>query len=363
MHLPVQTTTLRFALLGLGIVGLIISARMTWSFGSAMTVDHAWLLVGVTLLAGVIPAAREFFVHRRDSTAAGIALVAFALFISIELFSHIGYTVGMRVNSVETAEHQTVVHDDSRAKVQEAQDSHAMWTKRLAALEGEFPWVASASSAALAARIPEMDKAIELEAARGGCKTKCLALMQDKGDIERRIEIAKTAETARANIEQAKATLAQHRDKSAETPKGNEVVKHQTQWASQIVSLSLDPDAATRTGMEIAISMLLALGGVAFAPTCLWLWARLGCQADTPRDPAPQVHDIYVQPTQHSLKPVTIPVELPINVEPLRPAMASTQHTDDDVPLPPRRITRVRDNAFARRVAEITAAARAQRAA
>src|SRR5262245_38399559 len=105
-HQMVTKTAMRRALLVLGLCGLCVASLMTWQFGRTMTVAHAFLLVGITLLAGIVFAVREVLVHQRDSIGSRLVLVAGCLFLAIELFSHIGYTVGMRVGAVERGDAQ-----------------------------------------------------------------------------------------------------------------------------------------------------------------------------------------------------------------------------------------------------------------
>jgi len=389
MHQLIAKTRMRQVLLVLGLVGLFISARMTYAFGRTMTFDHAMLLVGVTLLAGIIFAAREILVVQRDSWGARAALGVGVLFILVELFSHVGYTVGMRVGSVERAETQNARYDDQRDNVKESQGSLTLWRDRLAKMEKEHAWVATVTATGLRAKLPTMDKAIELETRRGGCKSLCKLRMEEKAELEKQIAIAEEADKARAQIAGVQSTLVSFRDKSAVTTKGDTTVKHQTFWVSQIAAMSLTPDVEMRTAVEIAISLLLAVAGVLFAPTCLWLWARLAVELDQPAHlgqrrsstVSSQSTLAHKQPQEEATVEVRkigegaptpaqiaaasplgpIEVDVPIHVR----ANVTHEGSDIDTLLPTRRITRASQsgNAFARRIADITAHLRSKAAA
>lgn len=381
MHHLIAKDRLRQVLLILGIVGLCIAARMTWKFGSTMTTEHGLLLVGVTLLAGVIFAAREIMVNQRDSIGSYVALVAGALFLTVELFSHIGYTVGMRTNVNESAEVQNTRYDDTRDVLKTSRETLASTKQRLTTIETQHPWLMSTTAASLQALIPSANKAIELETARGGCKTVCKQRMDEKGELLKRIALAEEAEGARRLIMEGQTTLASVSDKSAKTAKGDSTVRNQTFWVSQIAELSLTPGVETRTGVEIGISFLLAIAGVCFAPTCLWLWARLGIQLDEAANrmtvPAKAIHtELASMPhmaqamERVEVRNVGEGAPRPVNGQSLSlsevhvPVKVTVDQIEGDgFPEPKKRITRVRENAFARRVSEVTALLRSQRAA
>jgi len=56
-----------------------------------------------------------------------------------------------------------------------------MWEKRLAELEGaNAGWITTVTADALRAQLASAELAISQEAARGGCKAKCLARTQER---------------------------------------------------------------------------------------------------------------------------------------------------------------------------------------
>ena len=75
---------------------------------------------------------------------------------------------------------------NATADLKEAKATLAMFEKRLAELEGQNGWAASATADSMRARLPALELAINQEAARGGCKAKCAALMAKKADLEKR---------------------------------------------------------------------------------------------------------------------------------------------------------------------------------
>jgi len=287
----------------------------------------------------------------------------------------------MRVGAVEKGEAQNVRYTDTRGTVKETELAIQQGLERIAKVEEAHPWVSTITATALRAQIPSTDKAIELETSRGGCKSRCKQLMDAKADLERRIALAEEVQTVRDSVAQERAKIVGHRTVSAKTVAGDNTVKAQTFWVSQLAALSLNPDMEIRTGVEIAISFLLAIGGVAFAPTCLWLWARLGVQLDGQSFTVPahamQRHAAAATAAQQGEAHVEI---RRIGEGAPRPEHAQLAPIEVDVPIhvrtnvdvqsqgqgelePTRRITRVRENAFARRIADITAHMRSKAAA
>lgn len=247
-------------MLPVGVVALVSGAYMSFSFGAAMSLAH-----GITL--GLLTFVAAFMFPLIDALKAGgasqiksWALTAVAVvFLGAELFSHVGYTVGTRVENTEMTGVQNTKYADTREAVVDHKANLVMWNDRLKTLTAQHAWAPTTKAEGLRAQLDSAQKAIDLETDRGGCKAKCLLLMKDKAKLEERIAIAEEASTLTKQITATQALIDKSREKAAVTEYKSSPIVNQTKFVAQISTMSLDPGAGSMTWVQIAIGVLVAL--------------------------------------------------------------------------------------------------------
>lgn len=259
-------------LLVAGSIGLASGAVMSFSFGAAMSVVHGITLALLSIVAAVMFTAIDHLrANGLASWKAGILTAIACLFLGAEFFSHVGYTVGTRVENTELTGVQNVRYDDTRQQVTDHRAKLAMWQERMTALTSQHAWAPTTKAEGLRAQLDSAQKAIELETARGGCKTKCLALMKDKAGLEERIAIAEEADNLTKQINATQALIDKAREKSAVTEYKSSPIVNQTKFVAQLSTMSLEPGAAPLTWVQIAIGFLIATVTTFLAPYCFYL--------------------------------------------------------------------------------------------
>jgi len=186
---------IRRGLIIIGSIGLVSAAWMSFSFGAAMSLAHGITLALLTCLAAIMFTAIDALKASglagwKIKMLTGLAVV----FLGVELFSHIGYSVGTRVENTDMTTVQNVKYSDNRGQVVDHKATKAMWEERLATLTAQHPWAPTTKAEGLRAQLASADEGIAQETKRGGCGPKCLALMKSKADLEARIATAEQAD-------------------------------------------------------------------------------------------------------------------------------------------------------------------------
>jgi len=247
-------------MLPVGVAALVSGACMSFSFGAAMSLAHGITLGLLTFVAAfMFPLIDQLRINGASSFKTGALTALAIIFLGAELFSHVGYTVGTRVENTEMTGVQNTKYADTREQVVDHKANLAMWKDRLGKLTEQNGWAATTTAEALRAQIETAQKAIDLETANGGCKTKCLALMKDKAAIETRIAIAEERRDLTKQIEATQKLIDASREKAATTEYKSSPIVNQTKFVAQLSTLSLDPGAGPTTWVQIAIGVLVAL--------------------------------------------------------------------------------------------------------
>jgi hypothetical protein len=258
----------------LGIISLAVAAAMTFKFGWSMSVLHALGLGVLSIVASFLPeAAYRMGEEGNKGLAVCLALLCAPL-LAVEYFSHVGYTVGQRVANVQQAGVNNVKFDDTRASLEADRESVTLWKKQLADLTAQAPWAPSVKADAMRGELETMAKAIELETNRGGCKSKCLKLMEKKADIEKRIGTVEQAADLTARIEATQRIIDGKTVKAAEATFESSPVVNQTAFVAKMVAWDLKPGDGIQEGSQIGIAAMLALANVLLTPICFLIAGR-----------------------------------------------------------------------------------------
>lgn len=258
-----------------GVVVLVVAAAMSWSFGAEVSWKHGAFLAALSFVAAFGPeAAYKAWQEGKFGSAIAIALFCAPL-LGIEFYSHAGYTAGLRGHNIETTAVQNVKYDARQDEVKEGKASLALWEKRLADLEAQNAWSASVTAEALRAQLASANLAIEQEAARGGCKAKCLARTKERDDLAAKIAIAEEKSDLTKRIEATKAVLSKARDVAAVTEHKSSPVVHQNQFLAKAVTLvgfgSLEPTPHITAAAEQSANLAMAIAGTGLPAFCLFI--------------------------------------------------------------------------------------------
>lgn len=247
-------------MLPVGVVALVSGACMSFSFGAAMSLAHGVTLGLLTFVAAfMFPLIDQLRINGASTLKTGALTALAVVFLGAELFSHVGYTVGTRVENTEMTGVQNTKYADTREAVVDHKANLAMWKDRLAKLSEQNGWAATTTAEAFRAQLETAQKAIDLEAERGGCKSKCLAEMDKKAKLESQIAIAEERKTLDKQITATQALIDKSREKAATTEYKSSPIVNQTKFVAQLSTLSLDPGAGPTTWVQIAIAVLVAL--------------------------------------------------------------------------------------------------------
>jgi hypothetical protein len=279
MHPHQSFAALQKIFLCIGGAALLVGVFMTGKFGWSMSALHAFALCLVTICAAFIFPFRAF-VKKMGHTGASNGLAALGVFfVAVELFSHLGYTIGTREDSsVHAVAHQAAYTAQQNSMVQE-QTNLAMWREHLTKLQAENAWVATVSADGLRAQVAAAQMAIDQEAARGGCKSKCLARTLEKAKLEERIALAEQASDLSKKIEATQRILDKKTEVATTAKVGFSPVKAQTDFVGQMFLVltgtegekALNPDAVTVSFTQIFIGLVISLAATFLAPASFYM--------------------------------------------------------------------------------------------
>lgn len=268
-----------------GIIVLCVAALMSYDFGASVSWKHGLFLAILSFVAAFGPeAAHKAWDEGRKGASLAIACICVPL-LAIEFYSHAGYTAGLRGDNVATARVANVKYDHAQDSVKEDKANLAMWEGRLKSLETEASngWLATVTADALRAQLASANLAIDLEANKGGCKSKCLARTKERDDIASKIAIAEEKADLTKKIEATKRVLADARAKADVTEYKSSAVVHQNEFLAKAVALvgygSLKPTDAIEETAQQSANLMMALAGTglpAFALFVAGLYRRRG---------------------------------------------------------------------------------------
>lgn len=269
----------------IGTLGLIVSTLMVFKFGYAMSILHAVSLALVSLAVAFIFPAIEFMKRAGQVWGARMLMIVGAGFFCLELFSHLGYTLGQRTHSTDAAVVQTVAYEARQEQLRSNRANLEMWRRQLADLKAANAWAATVSADGLRAQLDAADEAIRQEERRGGCGPRCLALKQQKGNLENRIAVSEQVNDLSKRIAATQHLVDRYTEVAVETKTGFSPVKAQTDFVSQLYLLAttseaekaLKPDSVTLTVSQILIGFMLALGMTVLSPAAFYI---AFCRAD-----------------------------------------------------------------------------------
>lgn len=243
----------------LALGAMAVDAGISYEFGSTLSYLHAAGFALVALAFCILPdvAALEW---RKGRKVAGGWIAAACVPLGLVAFlTHVGYSASIRVGDMQQASVQNTNYAAMQDAVIEEKTNLDMWRKQLSDLKDQNAWTASVTADGLRASLASADKAIELEGKRGGCKSKCLALMEKKADLEAKIataekvaDLSKRIEATQRIIDGKRTEAAKVEFKSSAATNHNDTLFKAINMVTSGVfkqSVSMDEREATNTGI------------------------------------------------------------------------------------------------------------------
>ena len=265
MHPMNDIATVRKVALYVGIPALAVAVAMTFQYGKSMSFLHAVCLGLLTIAGSIIwPYVKHI---RTDKIASNAFRCVGALFLAVELFSHLGYTVGTRVMEAETTGITNAVYENNQAAAKDDAANLDLWRKQLSDLTAQNSWAATVKADALRSQLETADKAIANETARGGCKSKCLALMEKKADLEAKIATTEQVADLSKRIEATQRIIDGKRTEAAKTEfKSSAATNHNDTLfkAINMVTSGVFKQDVSMTEREATNTGIMGISSVAF---------------------------------------------------------------------------------------------------
>ena len=289
----------KLVMLYIGIAAALVAVWMTFSYGRTMSFAHGVSMGLLTLVAAFIWTAADHYRKIGQKYAGTALMVLGVLFTTVEYFSHIGYTVGNRVTVTEEVGIVNTAYQQNQDAVTEDKANLEMWRKQLADLKEQNAWTASVTADGLRANLASADKAIELETKRGGCKSKCLALMEKKADLESRIATAEQVGDLSKRIEATQRILDGKRTTATKSEFKSSPIVNQTKFAAQLATQEIEPSKEAMNWTQILIGALIAFVTTFLAPTCFYI-----VFGDQKADP--YIADVWKRQAERNAAPTTL---------------------------------------------------------
>lgn len=258
----------------LGAAALVVGCLMTFEFGRSMSLLHAASLCVLTIAAAFLPAYVHHLWNDNAKPTAAILGAICVLFIGVEYFSHLGYTVGHRVRDEQETGVTNAKFDDARESLKSERANLDMWRKQLADLQAQNAWATTVTADALRAKLPGLDLAIAQEAKRGGCGPKCLERTKERDTIASQIATTETVADLKKRIEATQRVIDGKTTTAANTEFKSSKIVNQTMFVSQLATLELDPGKAAFTWSQIAIGAAIALVTTFLPAVCFFVAFR-----------------------------------------------------------------------------------------
>ena len=259
----------------LGLSSLAAAALMSFDFGWQVSAKHAAFLAILTVVAAFGPMAAEMLWGKgRKGPSIAAAIICVPL-LGIEFYSHAGYTAGLRGSNIETATVQNTRFDAANDAVTDDKANVALWRKQLATLLEQNAWAGTVKADGLRAQLDAAQKAIDLEAARGGCKTKCQIEMQKKADLEQRIATVEQASDLTKRIEATQRILDSKRETAAKTEHKSSAVAHQNdslkKWVALVANGNTTATDLQAVSAEQSANLAMAVAGTGLPAFALFM--------------------------------------------------------------------------------------------
>lgn len=248
--------------LWVGFLGLVFAICMVVDYGLSVGIFHAGYLATICILTAFGPHAVLHVWEKGKKIAAIVVALVLPLMFQQEFQSHAIYTAGLRGTNVAESMVQNTKYDGAQEATKEDKSNLEMWKTQLNTLLTENAWAASVKAEALRDQVQVAQKEIDLETARGGCKTKCAQRMKDKADLSERIGKIEQATDLNKRIEATQRILDSKRDAAAKVDYKPSTVEMGGKFLAKLVamrsgSLKANEMQSESTDQYVNLSMAL----------------------------------------------------------------------------------------------------------
>lgn len=259
-------TGLRPHFRALGWLGALLLAGDTWlsaRFGLSISWEMSVIFAAISIASGLLLVASLYFSRRGVSVMARGLAAAWGVALLANVWSNIGVATANRMNEVQTARVQQTTYDGRRRQISEAEASLTLFTRQLEDLLAQHAWAATVTADGLREQAATLARAIreEGDARNGGCRRKCLDLMNRKAEIDQRIAVAEQRADLTGRIEATRRVLADLRGELAGTKAGISHTANQSALYAKLISWNLadDPDGRMVTVANEATGVMSAV--------------------------------------------------------------------------------------------------------
>lgn len=284
MHAPTDFKTLKTVCIAVGVPALAASCFMTWKFGHSISFAHGVGLALATVMAAIIFALRAHILailadHGLPQKGTARALMALGcFFVFFEFVGDLGYTFGMRDKQIVEAGAQNVAYDAVQDNLKSERQNVDMWRKQLETLTAQNAWATTVSADGLKAKLAGFNLAIEQEAARGGCKAKCLARTKERDEIASQIATIEKVDNLTKQIAATQKLIDGKVQTATTTNIGHSTAKAQDKAFARIGLLltganaedALKPGEAAQQWSDYILGLLMAIGACALPPVAFY---------------------------------------------------------------------------------------------
>ena len=183
------------------LIAIAVDAGIAYEFGSTLSYLHAAGFALVAFAFCILPDVAALEWRKGNKTAGGWIAAACVPLGFVAFMTHVGYSASIRVGDMQQAEVQNTTWKSQQEAVTEEKTNLEMWKAQLASLKEQNAWTATVTAEGLRAQLATADKKVELEGKRGGCKSKCLKLMEEKASLEGKIATAEKVDDLAKRIE------------------------------------------------------------------------------------------------------------------------------------------------------------------
>ena len=260
--------------LNFGVAALIAASWMSFMVGLKMTFAHAMFLVILSVAAAFLPVTAEFMWQQGRRLIAGVLGLLTIPLLVVEFGQHAAYTAGIRGHEMAVTRVQNRKYDGAQDNVAELRGQIAFWTKRRESLIAQNGWTASVTADALRAKLASLNLAIDQEAARGGCKQRCLARTQERDEAASRIAVLEETSGLDDRIKLATGKLEQLRTAAATVEHKSSQTEHMNAFLSKAVAFvgqgELQPNAHVEEGTQLSANLAMALAATGLPALCFF---------------------------------------------------------------------------------------------
>lgn len=254
---------------------------MAIGYMAGVSVGTFWHGVGYAALAAgfaFLPdAAYEEYEHRRLASA--VIIAALCIPIGIKAYEQqLTYSTGVRQGEIQGAVVQNTKYDGAQSDVKRNNAELELLMGVLTGLQKEAPWAATVKADGLREQVKTIDQAIAAESDKrnGGCKRKCLDLMNQKKDVEAKIATAEKVENTEARIKELQAKIDEKRVVANNTVHKQSLNADIAQTTARLVKLMSGAKATEAINPDDTDVQYATLGSAGLGSLALLILAPVG---------------------------------------------------------------------------------------